>query len=72
MIGKDVLRFSVFLVHSLAEAWKVAPSRVYRILNDSSVLDRYVIPCFDTLHCLGREALVEDVTEFVREKGYAV
>ena len=72
MISKEVLRFSVFLVHALAEAWKVSPSRAYRALNDSSVLDRYVIPCFDTLHCLGREALVDDVTEFVRERGVAV
>ena len=72
MLNREELRFSVYLVHVLAEAWKVMPSRAYRILSDTAVLDRYVLPCFDTLHSLGREALVDDMTEFVREKGVAV
>ena len=72
MISREELRFSVFLVHALAEAWRTSPARAYRILADSTALDKYVLPCFDVLHSLGKEALVEDMTEFVREKGVAV
>lgn len=33
---------------------------------------QYVIACYDTLHTLGKEYLVEDITEFVKEKGIHV
>ncbi|MFI3214138.1 MAG: DUF3791 domain-containing protein [Eubacteriales bacterium] len=39
------------------------------ILNSTGILDDYVISCYDTLHTLGKEYLIEDITEFVREKG---
>ena len=35
----------------------------------SGILDNYIIPGYDVLHTLGKEYLVEDITEFVREKG---
>ena len=66
------LRFSVFILHSLAEAWQKTPAEVYSILNDTSILDDYVIKCYDTLHTLGREYLIDDITGFVNEKGVAI
>ncbi|MBR1743483.1 MAG: DUF3791 domain-containing protein [Lachnospiraceae bacterium] len=41
---------------------------VYQILNDSGILDNYIVPCYDVLHTQGRQYLVEDITEFVKEK----
>ncbi len=32
----------------------------------------YILECYDTLHTLGTEYLVEDITEFAKEKGVAV
>ena len=42
------------------------------ILNSTGILDDYIIKCYDVLHTLGKEYLVEDITEFVREKGIDV
>ena len=42
------------------------------IEQDESQLDDYIIKCYDVLHTLGKEYLVEDITEFVREKGIDV
>jgi hypothetical protein len=42
---------------------------VHRILNDSGILDDYVVPYYDVLHIQGREYLAEDITEFARERG---
>lgn len=42
---------------------------VYDILNQTRILDDYIFTCYDTLHTLGTEYLVEDITEFVKEKG---
>ena len=34
----------------------------------ANVLDDYVIPHYDTLHTLGQEYLVEDISDFVKER----
>lgn len=45
---------------------------VYDILNSTGILDDYIIKCYDVLHMLGKEYLIEYITEFVREKGIDV
>ena len=64
--------FSVFLIHRLSERWDIPVPETYSILNKTDILDGYIIKCYDTLHTLGTEYLVEDLTEFAREKGIAV
>jgi hypothetical protein len=66
------LDFAVFLIHALAEAWKVQPRNAYRMLAECGALDGYVLPCYDVLHTMGRQALVEDLTGYARERGFAV
>ena len=72
MYKKAEMQFSVFLIHQLAESWHKRPAYVYELLNKSQILDDYIIKCYDTLHTQGSRALIEDITEFVREKGIAV
>lgn len=60
------------MIYSLAEKWKKTPSEVYKLLNRTGILDEYIIECYDTLHTLGKEYLVQDVTEFVIEKGGSI
>ncbi len=72
MCEKKELRFSIFLIYSLANKWKVSPTQVYKILNTTGILDNYIIPCYDVLHTLGKEYLVEDITDYAREKGAKV
>lgn len=72
MCTKQELKFSIFLIHSLAEKWGKPASEVYHILNRTQILDDYIFICYDTLHTLGKEYLVEDITEFVREKGVKI
>lgn len=69
MQDEKELTFSIYILYSLAEAWKRTPAAVYRILNRTGILDHYIIRCYDTLHTLGKECIVEDITEFAREKG---
>ncbi len=69
MCTKSELKFSVFLIHNLADKWKKPPSEVYRILNNTQILDDYIIRCYDTLHTLGKSYLLEDITGFAIEKG---
>ncbi len=72
MCKQKELSFSIFILYSLAEKWNSTPASVYKVLNDTKILDEYLIPCYDTLHTQGKEYLIEDITEFVRERGVSV
>lgn len=63
------LRFSIFMLYALAEKWETTPVAVYKILNTTGILDDYIIVCYDMLHTQGKEYLIEDITDFVRERG---
>jgi hypothetical protein len=44
----------------------------YQILAETDILDSYIIGCYESLHTLGTEYLIDDITGFVRDKGVAV
>lgn len=72
MCTEKELDFSIYMLYSLADKWKMSPAAVYKILNLTGILDNYIIACYDVLHTQGKEYLVEDITEFVKEKGVNV
>ena len=72
MIEKKELTFVVFVLHALGQHWNMTTPEVYDIFNSTGILDDYIIKFYDVLHTLGKEYLVEDITEFVREKGIDV
>ncbi len=72
MLEKKQLTFVIFIIHALGQHWNMTTPEVYDILNSTGILDDYIIKCYDVLHALGKEYLVEDITEFVREKGIDV
>lgn len=72
MCKEKELSFSIYMLYNLAAEWKKTPVAVYKILNATGILDEYLIPCYDVLHTQGKEYLVEDITEFVKERGVAV
>lgn len=69
IMGQDELKFIVFLIHQLSESWHMPSNKVYDILQRKGILDDYIIPCYDVLHTLGSQCLVEDINEFVKERG---
>lgn len=72
MCNKAEMQFSVFLIHQLAQSWHKTPVEVFNTLSQTKILDDYIIKHYDVLHTQGEKALVEDITDFVREKGIAV
>ena len=47
MCEKKELSFSIFMLYSLADKWKMSPAKVYKILNSTGILDNYIIKCYD-------------------------
>ena len=66
---KDAVFFAVWLLGSIAEAWKCTPHEAYALLQKERIVDEYILPFYDVLHTMGREALVEDINVIAREKG---
>jgi hypothetical protein len=67
--SRDEIDFGVFMIHQLAQAWGRTAPDVYRILVETDIFDGYILSCYDTLHTLGAEYLVDDITEFAKERG---
>ena len=68
MCKKAEMQFSVFLIHQLAKNWHKTPQEVYTILDNTRILDDYIIKHYEVLHTLGEQYLIEDITSFVKEK----
>ena len=65
MCKERELSFSIFMLYALAEKWN-------KILNTTGILDDYIIAGYDMLHTQGKEYLIEDITDFVRERGVSL
>lgn len=72
MFTENELEFSTFIFYSLSDCWNTSPVEVYKVLNSSGILDGYIIEAYDVLHTLGKEYLVEDITELVNDKGFHI
>lgn len=72
MCKKPELQFSIFLIYQLSEKWHKSPAEVYQLLDKTRILDDYIIKCYDMLHTQGSMALIDDISDFVREKGIAL
>lgn len=72
MFTENELEFSTFIFYSLSDCWNTSPVEVYKVLNSSGILDEYIIEAYDVLHTLGKEYLVEDITELVNDKGFHI
>ncbi len=66
---QEHLDFITFCVGSLADALGKSASQVYRALRSSGVLNDYIVPCYDVLHTFGKEYLVAELTQVLKERG---
>ena len=69
MVNKKELDFAVFCIESIADNINMNGADVYKLLTaDSRILDDYIIPGYEALHTQGREYIVNDILEFMKEE----
>ena len=69
-MNKNELKFAVFCIENIAEYLELKGDEIYKLLTEKSdILDNYIIPCYDTLHTQGKEYIVNDIIDFMRERG---
>ncbi len=70
-MSQAALSFTVYMIHAMADAWGVAPSKAYELLNASGCIEDYLVAHYEVLHTLGTQHLVEDIGKYVAQRGYA-
>jgi hypothetical protein len=64
------LEFAVFCIESVAEHLGLTGGEIYKLLAEKSdILDNYIVGCYAALHTQGKEYIVDDISEFMSEKG---
>ena len=68
-MDKKSLEFVTFCISRLSLILKMPQQEVYRRLKDSGILYDYIIPSYDVLHSFSSRYLMEDLTDYMKEKG---
>lgn len=68
-MDKKTLEFVTYCISKLADLLNLKQSDVYDRLKRSGILYDYIVPSYDVLHTFGSRYLMNDLTEYMREKG---
>ena len=67
------LEFTIFCLENVADSLKKPAPEVFDWwTKKSDILYGYILPCYDVLHTQGKEYVVEDILEVMREEGLNV
>ena len=65
----DNVDFITSCIGNLSRRLNLSAAEVYRRLKQSGILYGYIVPSYDVLHTFGKEYLMEDLIEYMKEKG---
>lgn len=68
-MNKDTLQFVTYCISKLSQYLNMPQGEVYSRLNSSGILYDYIIPSYDILHTFSSRYLMEDITDYMRQKG---
>lgn len=68
----EELEFVIFCVENIAENLKKNADQIYIDLTEkSTILHDYIVPEYEMLHTQGKEYIVNDIIEVMKERGVA-
>lgn len=65
----DNIDFVTYCIGNLSRRLGLNARDVYQRLKTSGILTDYIIPSYDVLHTFSKEYLMEDLVDFMKEKG---
>ena len=63
------LDFVTYCVGNLADRLNMSASKVYKMLRSTDILNGYMIPCYDVLHTFGKEYIMDDLINLLKNRG---
>lgn len=70
-MNKDIIDFATFCIGNLSRRLNIPQRQVYERLQESGILQGYIVKGYDVLHTFSKEYLMEDLMEYMKEKGVA-
>lgn len=68
-MNSDNIDFVTYCIGNLSRRLGLNARDVYQRLKTSGILTDYIIPSYDVFHTFSKEYLMEDLVEFMKEKG---
>lgn len=68
-MDKKTLEFVTYCISKLSQVLKLPQREVYRRLKESGILYDYIVPSYDVLHTFSSRYLMDDLTDYMKEKG---
>lgn len=68
-MDRNTLEFVTYCISKLAKHLKLSQRDVYERLMSSGILYGYIVPSYDVLHTFSSRYLVEDIVDYMKEKG---
>lgn len=70
---KNQLEFAIFCIENVSEALGVDGEKLYDVLAvKNDILQEYIVSNYDILHTQGKEYIVNDILEIMKERGINV
>lgn len=64
------LEFCVFCIENVAIRLGINPKEVYTMIAEQSdILNDYIVPEYEMLHTQGKDYIVDDIIEVMKERG---
>lgn len=64
------LEFCVFCIENVATRLGINPKEVYTMIAEQSdILNDYIVPEYEMLHTQGKDYIVDDIIEVMKERG---
>lgn len=68
-MDNKTLEFVTYCIAKLSARLKMPQQEVYKRLNSSGILYDYIVPSYDVLHTFSSRYLMDDLTNYMKEKG---
>ena len=65
----DKLDFALFCIGSIAERLKLNQTEVYDKLQQSGILQNFIVKGYDVLHTFDSEHITDEIVDYMNEKG---
>ena len=64
------LEFAIFCIENIADKLKTTADQIYVMLAEkSNILHDYIVPEYEILHTQGKEYIINDIIEVMKERG---
>ncbi|MDO4840722.1 MAG: DUF3791 domain-containing protein [Desulfovibrionaceae bacterium] len=71
--GSKELEFAIFCIENVVARLHINGQKAYDLLAEKTdILNQYIIPEYEMLHTQGKEYIVDDIINVMKERGVAL